>query len=84
MVHVVFNFGIVQYPSITMHMDYLALRWFLPSITMHIDYTLYPSITDDRAVYCSFSESNFVYLWGGYVLHNLRLFRGPNTNGMKQ
>ena len=45
MVHVVFNFGIVQYPSITMHIDYLALRCFLPSITLHIDYTLYPSIT---------------------------------------
>ena len=24
---------------------------------------------DDHAVHCSFLETNFVYLWGGYVLH---------------
>ena len=31
-----------------------------------------------------FQNQTIEYLWGGYVLHNLRLFRGPNTNGMKQ
>jgi len=43
-----------------------------------------PDDDHDRAVYCSFPESNIEYLWGGYVLHNLRLFRGTNTNGIKQ
>jgi len=27
---------------------------------------------DDHAVYCSFLETNFVYLWEGYVLHSER------------
>ena len=27
---------------------------------------------DDGAVYCSFSETNFVYLWEGYVLQTER------------
>ena len=27
---------------------------------------------DDHAVYCSFLETNFVYLWGGYVLQGKR------------
>ena len=27
---------------------------------------------DDHAVYCSFLETNFVYLSGGYVLHVLQ------------
>jgi hypothetical protein len=31
-----------------------------------------------------FQNQTIEYLWGGYVLHNLRLFRGPNTNGMKK
>ena len=38
----------------------------------------YQLLDDDDAVYCSFSETNFVYLWEGYVDRNVPFPKYPS------
>ena len=38
---------------------------------------------DDHAVFCSFLETNFVYLWGGYVLHQVSFYYFRQRNCCK-